>query len=300
MARWDAEIEVSAALARRLIADAHPRLGAAPLRALGVGWDNTVWATSDGIAWRFPRRAVAVPGVEREIALLPLIAPRLPVPIPDAAYPGAPSALFPWPWFGSRLLAGREIADHVLDDQGRCRLAGDLAAFLRSLHRLRLPALAALPVDPMGRADMARRVPRTRADLAVLDPTGALAERADGLLTAAARLAPDRRLAFVHGDLHVRHALTDASGRLTGVIDWGDMCLAPVSVDLSLCWSAFGPAARRTLLSAYGEVSEDALLRARVLALSLCVALAAGARDQRMHGLEAEALAGIERTLVDS
>jgi aminoglycoside phosphotransferase (APT) family kinase protein len=299
MAPWDAEIEVDAALARRLIAGAHPRLAAAPLRALGVGWDNTVWATSDGIAWRFPRRAVAIRGVEREVALLPLLAPRLPVSIPDAAYPGHPSPLFPWPWFGSRLVAGREIADNRLGDRARHWLASDLAAFLRRLHGLQLPEFAALPVDPMGRADMARRVPRTRADLAAFDPTGALAARAEGLLTAAEGLAPDPEVGLVHGDLHLRHALTDASGRLTGVIDWGDMCLAPVSVDLSICWSAFGPAARHTFLSAYGEVGAPSLLRARVLALSLCVALAASARDRRIRALEAEALAGIERTLTD-
>src|SRR5581483_10931831 len=96
MPEWDAEIEVDEELARRLIRDGYPDLDAESLQVLGVGWDNTVWVTGDGIAFRFPRREIALAGVAREMRLLPQIAPRLPCAVPDAAYPGSPSSLFPW------------------------------------------------------------------------------------------------------------------------------------------------------------------------------------------------------------
>jgi aminoglycoside phosphotransferase (APT) family kinase protein len=299
MPEWDATIDVDQALARRLIRETYPALNVQSLRVLGIGWDNTVWVTTDGIAFRFPRREIALPGIEREMVLLPQLAPHLPFAIPDAAYPGAPSSLFPWPWFGSRVIAGREVAEAALDEDSRGRLADDLGAFLGRLHGLSLPKFDELPVDPMGRADMASRVPRTRAALDDLDPSGALAGHAHEILTTAESLPPADGSVLVHGDLHFRHTLIDPAGRLTGVIDWGDICRAPASVDLSLYWNLFPPAARESFRAAYGTVSDATLLRARVLALFLSATLAAYARDQRMRAVEAEALSGIERTLAE-
>ena len=86
---------------------------------------------------------------------------------------------------------------------------------------------------------------------------------------------------------------------LTGVIDWGDICRAPASVDLSLYWSAFPGAARERFIAAYGDLDDGTLLRARVLALFLNATLAAYARAERMPALEAEAWTGVERTLLD-
>jgi aminoglycoside phosphotransferase (APT) family kinase protein len=56
-----------------------------------------------------------------------------------------------------------------------------------------------------------------------------------------------------HGDLHVRHLLVDRDGSVTGVIDWGDLCLADPAVDLSIAYFAFAGRARADLLSAYGR-----------------------------------------------
>jgi aminoglycoside phosphotransferase (APT) family kinase protein len=297
MPEWDAEIEVDEGLARRLIRDSYPELDAGSLRPLGVGWDNTVWVTRDGIAFRFPRREIALAGVAREMRLLPKIAPRLPCAIPDAAYPGSPSSLFPWPWFGSRVIEGLEISEAGLDDVARGRLADDLGTFLRRLHRLSVPGLDTLPFDPMGRADMTNRVPRTRALLDELDSSGALTARAQSILSMAESLAPAEESVLVHGDLNVRHPLVDETGRLTGVIDWGDICRAPAAVDLSLYWSAFGPLARQRFVAAYGSMDDATMVRARLLALFLSAALALYARAQGMSALEAETLSGLERTL---
>jgi aminoglycoside phosphotransferase (APT) family kinase protein len=297
MPEWDAEIEVDEALAGRLIRERYPERAAGSLRTLGSGWDNTVWVTSDGVAFRFPRREMAVAGVAREMRLLPQIVSQLPSAIPDAAYPGSPSSLFPWPWFGSRVIEGSEIAERRLDDIARGRLAEDLGRFLGRLHELSVPDLDALPFDPTGRADMTIRVPRTRAALDELDPSGALTDRAQDILATAETLPPAEEAVLVHGDLHVRHALVDHAGRLTGVIDWGDICRAPAAVDLSLYWSALPPAAREGFVVAYGSLDEATLLRARVLSLFLSAVLSVYARARSMPALEAETLSGLERTL---
>jgi aminoglycoside phosphotransferase (APT) family kinase protein len=56
VAERDAEVEVDEALARALIAARFPALDSRSLRRVGKGWDNVVWATGDGVAFRFPRR----------------------------------------------------------------------------------------------------------------------------------------------------------------------------------------------------------------------------------------------------
>lgn len=299
IAEWDAEIEVDEPLARELISERFPALDVSVLQRAGEGWDNVVWATADGVAFRFPRRQVAIPGIEREITILPELAPRLPVAIPDAAYAGQPGTRFRWPWFGSRLIAGREIAAVRLDDARRMVLASGLGAFLRSLHSVELSAAESLANDPMGRTDMARRVPRTREALAAVSPLWRAPDRARDVLEEAQSLPSVSGSVLVHGDLHVRHVLVDETGTLTGVIDWGDMCRAHPSADLSLYWSLFAPGARAAFLSAYGPVPEHGLVRARVLALFLCATLATYAHGEAMHQLEHEALGGLQRTVID-
>jgi aminoglycoside phosphotransferase (APT) family kinase protein len=296
---WESEIVVGEDLARRLIAARFPSLDVSSLRAVGQGWDNTVWATADGVAFRFPRRQIAVQGVQRELSVLPELAAHLPAPVPDAAFAGAPSAEFPWPWFGSRMIDGTEVSDASPGVDGRRALAAELGRFLGALHGLRLTLAMELPIDPMGRADMRARVPRARAALDQIASAWSGDGRVEAVLRAGQEAARDAETVVVHGDLHVRHALISEAGGLAGVIDWGDVCRAPRSVDLSLYWSLFDPSGRLAFREAYGPLSEATLARARVLALYFGGTLAAYAIDVGMVALAREALDGLDRTLLD-
>jgi aminoglycoside phosphotransferase (APT) family kinase protein len=296
---WESEIVVGEDLARRLIAARFPSLDVTSLQPIGEGWDNTVWATADGVAFRFPRRKIAIPGVERELAMLPELAARLPAPIPDAAYAGAPSAEFPWPWFGSRIIPGREVSVAGLDVAHRGRLATELGRFLGRLHSLEPRSATVLAIDPMGRGDMAARVPRAREALEQAASVWAGAPAAERVLRAARDLQPDKEIVIVHGDLHLRHALVSQTGGLAGVIDWGDLCRAPRSVDLSLYWSLFDRDGRDSFSKAYGPLSDATLARARVLALYFGATLAVYAIDVGMEQLAREALDGLDRTVLD-
>jgi hypothetical protein len=102
MPEWRAEIDLDETRVRSVIGGHFPELDLATLAPLAEGWDNALWITGAGIAFRFTRRAIACAGVEREIALLPKLAPRLPLPIPVPHWVGEPSGAFPWPFFGAR------------------------------------------------------------------------------------------------------------------------------------------------------------------------------------------------------
>jgi aminoglycoside phosphotransferase (APT) family kinase protein len=303
MPEWDAEVEIDAVLVRALVAEQFPELGASSARLLGEGWDNSVWVVEEAWAFRFPRRAIAIPGVERELAVLPRVAPVLPVPIPVPTFVGRPSERFPWPFFGAPFLAGREPADADLDDAARDELGAELGRFLRVLHSPETLASvdprSALPDDPIRRADTRFRVTRTRERLRELPPgVWGPPPRVSEILADGERLSASTARTLTHGDLHVRHLLVQGDS-MSGVIDWGDMCRSDPAIDLILVWSLLPPAGRERFVEAYGPIDEEAGLRARVLALFLGLTLAVYAHDVGHAALQRECIAGLERTLVD-
>jgi aminoglycoside phosphotransferase (APT) family kinase protein len=303
MRTWHAELVVEERLVRRLIGQ-FPELEVETLRLFADGWDRAAWLVNEEWVFGFPRRAAAVPGIEREMQLLPRLAPLLPLPIPVPTFLGRPADGYPWPFFGSAFLAGREACDVELDDAARIRVGLELAAFLGQLHNAGVAeAVGAgdLPVDPNRRAEMPRRVEVARRYLSEVEHLGLWRPPTSlvQLLAQAERLPPPRRpVTVAHGDLHFRHLLLKG-GEMSGVIDWVDLCCADPAVDLQLVWSFLPPRGRDAFMRTYGSVSEEQLLRARVLAFSLCAALACYGHEERMNTVEREAIAGLRRATID-
>ena len=298
MAEWDAEVAIDEKLVRALLRDQFPELDAGSATLLGEGWDNAVWVVEERWAFRFPRRQIAIPGVERELAVLPRLAPLLPTLIPEPRFVGTPGERFPWPFFGAALLPGRELADAGLGEDARVRVGAELGRLLRALHAPETAACVdpegALPVDFNRRADMPFRVPRTRERLEELGhpETAAITE----LLAEAEALPPSSGEALVHGDLHLRHILVDGAS-MSGVIDWGDICVGDRAIDLQLVWSQLPAGRRESFFAEYGPVERETGLRAQVLAVYLCAMLAVYARAVGHASLERESLAGLERAV---
>jgi aminoglycoside phosphotransferase (APT) family kinase protein len=294
---WAAEVTVDAGLARRLIGEQFPELELGSLELLGEGWDTTVWLVDEEWVFRFPRREVVPSGLQREIAVLPRLAPLLPLPIPVPTLVGTASEEFGWPFYGCRFLPGREPAELDLGDDERLALARPLAEFLRALHSVQLDV--DLPVDPVRRSDMGYRVPVTAERLAEASGLGLWEPPTlvDEVLAAARELPPPEPTAITHGDLHFRHVLVDERGGPSAVIDWIDVSRNDPCVDLVLFWCALPPEGRVEFRSAYGPLGDAQLVRGRVLALFLCATLAVWAHDVGAPRVEREAVAGLERTV---
>lgn len=297
MQEWAPEIRVDEPLARQLIAEQFPEVEQRSIRLLGEGWDNTMWLVDEEWVFRFPRRAMVLAGLENEIVHLPRLARLLPLSIPVPTLIGRPSEGFEWPFYGAPFLPGRELAAADLGEEARVLLGRRLGEFLRVLHSLEPDA--ALPVDPVRRADMPFRVPRTRERLAQLADLGLwnAPPTAHEIVEAAAGLGPPEPTCLVHGDLHLRHLLVDDAGAATAVIDWIDLSRNEPSVDLVLYCASLPPEGRGAFRAAYGPIAEDHLLRARILGLFLCGTLAVYGHHEGLPRLEREALEALDRII---
>ena len=239
-----------------------------------------------------------MPGLEREIAALPKLAPLLPLPVPRPVFVGEPSDGYPWPFFGAELIPGVEAGVAELDDEAR------LADRARAGG---VPAHAARGSSSTWSCRTTRTAARTcrsgsgwpARSCRQLDELGLWRAPAAVERLLAAGRAPARRpsvSAVVHGDLHFRHLLVEG-GAASGVIDWGDLCRADPAIDLPLYWSFVPPAGREAFLDAYGPVNETQLLRARVLSIQLCAVLAHYGHSEDQPAILRAGLDGLERTL---
>ena len=299
---WDAERVVDAERARELIERTIPELRGTSVRQLSSGWDHTVHLVDGRWVGRFPRRAVALPGFRRELAVLPTLEPLLPLPVPVPRWIGEDDdPADPWPFAVTAFLSGTELAVAGIADGDRLPVAEALGRFLRALHAPgpRDAAGAGLPVDPLRRGTPAASVANTREQLALLSESGAHvpSDALERLLDDGARLGPPvGPPVLVHGDLHARHLLV-RDGAAAAVIDWGDVCLADPALDLSLAYAAFTGDAREALLAAYGPVDGERELRARCLAVRLSAFLARYAMAEGGAALLEESLQGLHRAL---
>jgi aminoglycoside phosphotransferase (APT) family kinase protein len=251
-----AELRIDDALVRSLLREQHPDLSALTLVARDSGFDNAIFRLGDSMAVRMPRRAIAAPLLEREQDWLPRIAASLPIPVPAPIRAGVPAGEYPWRWSVVPWLGG-DAADLAPPGAGE---AVRLAGFLRALHR---PAPRDAPRNPV------RGVPLAGRATVFEQRVARLAERDLPVTSAvirawhAALAAPiDVEDTWIHGDLHARNILAEG-GRITGVIDWGDMAAGDRATDLATFWMLFDPPAREEAQRALDDVSAATWARAK-------------------------------------
>ena len=114
-----ADVEVSADLVRRLLADQHPDLARLPVAFLANGWDNELYRVGAGLVARLPRRALGAQIIRNEQRWLPGLAARLPLPIPSPERTGVPACGYPYSWSVVPYLPGVPAAQASSFDPAR-------------------------------------------------------------------------------------------------------------------------------------------------------------------------------------
>ena len=267
-----AEVDIDAALVRRLLEEQHPDLTGLELTEVASGWDNVIFRLGDELSVRVPRRTMAAGLIEVEQQWLPTFAAQLPLPVPVPIRIGLPGAGYPWRWSVCPWLPGQIAARAPALDLEQA--AVDIGRFLEALHH-DTPDDA--PPSTYRGGALIEREP------AFLDFLGRItthdAERAKALWADAVAVPQwDRPRVWVHGDMHPANILVEG-GRVSAVIDFGDLNAGDPAVDLAVAWMLFSGPSRATFRAAVGSVDDDTWRRAHGWALYLGTAFLANSAD---------------------
>ncbi|TMB41983.1 MAG: aminoglycoside phosphotransferase family protein, partial [Chloroflexi bacterium] len=207
------------------------------------GNDNITFRLGEEMAVRLPSAERYVAQVDKEQRWLPILAPHLPLPIPQPLAKGAPAYDYARPWSIYRWLEGSPASIDLIADLGR--FASDLAEFLVALYR----------IDPSGGPapgphSFFRGGPLSTYDA---ETRGAIAALNDEIDTAAATEVWEAALAatwkgspvWVHGDVSPDNLLVD-HGRLRAVIDFGCLAVGDPACDVTIAWTFFFGESRDT------------------------------------------------------
>src|SRR5436190_1150705 len=90
------EVTIDAALVRRLVASQHARWAELPLEAVpSTGTVNAIYRLGDDKCVRLPRVERWAAHLDNELAWLPVLAPQLPLAVPEPLAAGSPGDGYP-------------------------------------------------------------------------------------------------------------------------------------------------------------------------------------------------------------
>ncbi|MFJ6017155.1 aminoglycoside phosphotransferase family protein [Streptomyces sp. NPDC092952] len=250
------EIDVTADLVRELLREQHPDLAGLTVREVAGGWGNQMRRLGDELAVRMQRMDPTPELQLKERRWLPVLAPRLPLPVRF----GAPSERFPRHWTVMTWVPGEPL-DHASISQG-AHAADTLAGFLRALH-VEAPAEAPVSTSsgtpPGNCADAFEDFFRT-----VVPDDIAADVRAvwDDAVAADAWQGPP---VWVHGDLHPANVVV-SDGTLCGIVDFGAVSAGDPAWDLAAAWVLLPAGTAQRFFDAYARADGATVRRARGLA----------------------------------
>jgi len=252
-----------------------------PLIDVGEGWDNKLFRLGDALAVRLPRRAASAALIEHEQRWLPRLSAGLPLPVPVPLRVGRPGCGFPWSWSVVPWFAGESAL--VAPPPDPALMADALARFLRALHQ---PAPDDAPHNPWRGVPLATRTAKVREYVQqlkrLLDSVGVLTLW-EHVASAPSWSGPPM---WIHGDLHPGNLLI-SGGRLSAVIDFGDLAAGDPATDLAVMWM-LPPSARSTFFASargqFNATDDNIWTRARGWALALSLAYLAHSRDDNAMG----------------
>ncbi len=231
---------VDAALARALVdtqyAGVDPAGAAGELRLVDRGMDNVIFRLGRKLAVRLPVREEAAPLIDHEARWLAEVSEPLTLATPVPVFLGEPQDDYPWRWTVCPWIDGEPLARLPVESRGG--IVDDLAGALVALHR---PAPVDAPANPYRGVALVDRDEVVSARIERFDgPVDALGAAWRRALAAPAWPGPPY---WLHGDPHPLNLL-HRDGRLSGLIDFGDLTSGDPASDLAAAWWCFGPADR--------------------------------------------------------
>ncbi|MFL9989223.1 aminoglycoside phosphotransferase family protein [Paraburkholderia sediminicola] len=224
-------------LVRHLVSAQFPQWSDLPVRPVAIsGWDNRTFHPGEQMLVRLPSVRQYAVQVEKELWWLPRLAPFLPLPIPVPLAISEPADGYPWRWWSIyRWLEGEAAASARVANL--CDFAHTLAQFVTALQRLD-------PADgpPPGVHSFYRGGSLATYDTDTRQAITVLKEKIDvdaaiEVWEAALATTWQSPAVWIHGDISAGNLLVQ-EGRLTAVIDFGQLGVSDPACDLSIAWTS--------------------------------------------------------------
>lgn len=264
---------IDKALARYLVDKQFPQwnhLSIEPVK--NGGWDNRTFHLGTKMLIRMPSAFEYAGQVEKEQMWLPKLAPHLPLPIPAPIALGKPEDVYPWIWSINHWLPGETAAISKIDNLSQ--FAIQLATFLKALQCIDTTnGPLAGPQSFYRGGDLAVYDVETRESIELLknDIDVLLATQIwETVLSTKWQTEP----VWVHGDISLGNLLV-SNGKLSAVIDFGQLAVGDPACDLAIAWVSFEEKSRKAFFQTL-QLDEDTVARGRAWALWKALILASG------------------------
>jgi aminoglycoside phosphotransferase (APT) family kinase protein len=260
----DGRAGISAELVERLIAEQFPQWAGLPVTPVKVdGWDNRTYRLGSELTARLPTHESYTAAVHKEHQWLPILAPSLPVPIPEAVAKGEPGQGYPHHWAIRRWIDGQTASYDTVADLSDFALS--IANFI-----LALQGCDATGGPEAGAHSFYRGAPPQHYHDETIEALDVLKDRIDTDLArevweTAVSTAWDRAPVWFHGDIASGNLLVQ-DGRLSAVIDFGTSGVGDPACDLVIAYTFFSGESRKAFRAAVDQ-DDDTWARARAWAL---------------------------------
>lgn len=264
MSEWQADIHITDEFVRNSLHDQFPSLSIQQIKCIGEGWDNAVFLVNEKIIFRIPRREVAVELLERENKILKNLQLLFTLEIPNPIYIADN-------FQGYNLIEGISGCHAQLSSKEREESLPILATFLKKLHSIKEAQALAIGAQPQiwDRTNVKQSIKTLTERVNKIIEQKLCHINLDIFrqeLIAAEKIHLPFHKCLIHGDLYCRHLMFN-QGKLTGIIDWGDVGINNPSVDLSVIWSFYPSSCHENFFEIYGKVDSTTWQYARFLGL---------------------------------
>jgi aminoglycoside phosphotransferase (APT) family kinase protein len=280
---------------QEIVSDQFPQWRDLPITPVPQsGWDNRTFRLGDQMLIRMPSAEKYASQVETEHKWLPFLTPHLPLPIPVPLVIGEPGFGYPWNWSVYRWLEGESVATGHISNYSE--LALSLANFLRALQSIDAQkGPKSGPQNFFRGGSLLHYDQETRKAIQILE-SKIDSKSALKLWETALSSSWEKPGVWVHGDISAGNLLCK-SGRLSAVIDFGQLCVGDPACDLSVAWTLFEGTSRAAFESAL-NLDSDTWERARGWTLWKSAIVAAGLAQS--NAVEALKPLQIIQDLIDS
>ncbi|QNE17530.1 aminoglycoside phosphotransferase family protein [Kribbella qitaiheensis] len=260
----DGRAGIDVRLVKRLVKAQFPQWAELSVEPVSIdGHDNRTYRLGDAMTVRLPTASAYAPAVDKEDRWLPILAPHLPVGVPEPVGKGVPGEGYGFNWSIRRWLEGQTSQPDRIDDL--TSFARQVAEFIRALQ------LCDATDGPIaGAHSFWRGAPpeyyddETRRALIALE--GHVDTRAaTAVWEAATESVWDGPPTWFHGDIASGNLLVE-DGRLSAVIDFGTSGVGDPACDLVIAWTTFEGASREAFRRTVDQ-DEGTWARARGWAL---------------------------------